>query len=121
MRRPIPAGDYVKHFDPEIPHHLAWLLAVLEQLVAHEPQALEEGGVLRVLWKAHQAGVAPSPPPALPLPGPPPKPPSRANPPHGTLVRPAGFGHRSGPANVLLLQLRHAPGLRQARSPVRAE
>ncbi len=36
MSRPIPAGDYVEHFDPEIPHHRAWLLAVLEQLVAHE-------------------------------------------------------------------------------------
>ena len=52
MSRSIPAGDYVEHFDPDLAHHRAWLLAVLEQLVAHEPQALEEGGVLRVLWKA---------------------------------------------------------------------
>jgi hypothetical protein len=59
MSRPIPAGDYVEHFDPELKHHRAWLLAVLEQVVAHEPQALEEGGT---------------------LPAPPPKPPSRANP-----------------------------------------
>ena len=44
MSRSIPAGDYVEHFDPELPHHRAWLLEVLEQLVAHEPQALEEGG-----------------------------------------------------------------------------
>jgi hypothetical protein len=80
MSRPIPVGDYVENFDPELDHHRAWLLAVLEHLVAHEPQALEEGGTLRRLWTAHQAGVAPSPAPALPLPAPPPKPPSRANP-----------------------------------------
>jgi GH24 family phage-related lysozyme (muramidase) len=54
MSHPIPAGDYVEHFDPELPHHRAWLLAVLEQLVAHEPQALEEGGTLRRLWTAQQ-------------------------------------------------------------------
>jgi hypothetical protein len=58
MRRPIPAGDYVEHFDPELPHHRAWLLAELEQLVAHEPEVLQEGGALRTLWMAHQAGVA---------------------------------------------------------------
>ena len=80
MSRPIPVGDYVEHFDPELSHHRAWLLAVLEHLIAHEPQALEEGGTLRRLWTAHQGGVAPSPAPALPLPAPPPKPPSRANP-----------------------------------------
>ncbi len=51
MSRPIPVGDYVAHFDPDLPHHRAWLLAVLEQLVAHEPEVLEEGSVLRVLWK----------------------------------------------------------------------
>ena len=67
MSRPIPAGDYVEHFDPELPHHRAWLLAVLEQLVAHEPQALEEGGTLRRLWTARQAvagagrGAVPAP------------------------------------------------------------
>ncbi|MFN9871240.1 MAG: lysozyme, partial [Cyanobacteriota bacterium] len=58
MSRSIPAGDYVEHFDPELPHHRAWLLAVLEQLVAHEPQALEEGGTLRRLWTARQAPAA---------------------------------------------------------------
>ena len=57
MNHPIPASDYVEHFDPELPHHRAWLLAVLEQLVAHEPQALEEGGALRRLWTAHQAAA----------------------------------------------------------------
>ena len=80
MSRPIPVGDYVQHFDPDLAHHRAWLLAVLEQLVAHEPQALEEGGTLRRLWTAQQGGVASSPCPSLPIPAPPPKPPSRANP-----------------------------------------
>ena len=49
MSRPIPAGDYVEHFDPELAHHRAWLLAVLERLVAHEPEALQEGGALKTL------------------------------------------------------------------------
>jgi len=79
MSRSVPVGEYVEHFDPELPHHRAWLLAVLEQLVAHEPQALEEGGTLRRLWTAHQAGVATTPAPSLPVP-PRPTPPSRANP-----------------------------------------
>ena len=54
MNRPIRAGDYVEHFDPELPHHRAWLQAVLEQLVGHDPQALEEGGTLRRLWTQHK-------------------------------------------------------------------
>jgi GH24 family phage-related lysozyme (muramidase) len=57
MSGPIPAGDYVAHFDPDLPHHRVWLRAVLEQLVAHEPQALEEGGTLRRLWTARQAAA----------------------------------------------------------------
>ena len=36
MSRPVPAGDYVAHFDPQLDHHRAWLLAVLEQLVVNE-------------------------------------------------------------------------------------
>ena len=36
MSRSIPAGDYVEHFDPDLAHHRAWLLAVLAHLVAHE-------------------------------------------------------------------------------------
>jgi hypothetical protein len=28
MSRPIPAGDDVEHFDPELADHRAWLLAV---------------------------------------------------------------------------------------------
>ena len=54
MTSPISAGDYVEHFDPELPHHRVWLQAVLEQLVSHDPQALEEGGSLRRLWIEHQ-------------------------------------------------------------------
>jgi GH24 family phage-related lysozyme (muramidase) len=68
MNHPIPAGDYVAHFDPELPHHRAWLLAVLEQLVAHEPQALEEGGTLRRLWTAHQAAAGAGPAPVADIP-----------------------------------------------------
>ena len=50
MSRSIPPTAYVEHLDPELSHHRAWLLAVLEQLVCHDPQALEEGGTLRRLW-----------------------------------------------------------------------
>jgi GH24 family phage-related lysozyme (muramidase) len=54
----VPVGDYVAHFDPQLDHHRAWLLAVLERLEVHEPQALEVGGSMRELWSA---------PPAEPL------------------------------------------------------
>jgi hypothetical protein len=64
MSRFIPAGDYVEHFDPELDHHRAWLQAVLEQLVAHEPQALEEGGTLRRLWTARQEAASAALPPS---------------------------------------------------------
>jgi hypothetical protein len=80
VSRPIPAGDYVEHFDPELAHHRTWLLALLEHVIAHEPQALEEGGTLRRLWTAHQAGVSTTQAPSLSIPAPPPKPPGRANP-----------------------------------------
>ena len=59
----IPTSDYVEHFNPQLAHHRAWLLAVLEQLVRCAPQALEEGGTLRRLWIAHQqtsAAAAPA-------------------------------------------------------------
>jgi hypothetical protein len=61
MSRPIPAGDYVAHFDPVLDHHRAWLLAVLERLVAHEPEALEEGGPLWRLWSTVPAVAAGGP------------------------------------------------------------
>ncbi|MBU6354130.1 MAG: glycoside hydrolase family protein [Cyanobacteria bacterium REEB498] len=68
MSGTIPAGDYVDHFDPDLPHHRAWLLEVLEQLVAHEPQALEEGGTLRRLWSARQAAAGGGPAPVADIP-----------------------------------------------------
>ncbi|MFM8524386.1 MAG: C39 family peptidase [Cyanobacteriota bacterium] len=68
MSRPIPAADYVEHFDPELPHHRAWLLAVLEQLVAHDPKALEEGGSLRRLWNERQTTAASASPSQSPSP-----------------------------------------------------
>jgi hypothetical protein len=78
MNRPIPAGDYVEHFDPELPHHRACLLAVLKQLVAHEPLALEEGGTLRRLWSARQEAGSAAPQPSAAAP--PASPASRGNP-----------------------------------------
>jgi hypothetical protein len=68
MSQPIPASDYVEHFDPELPHHRAWLLAVLEQLVAHDPKALEEGGSLRRLWTERQTTAAAASPSQSPSP-----------------------------------------------------
>ena len=68
MSRPIREADDVEHFDPDLSHHRAWLLAVLEQLVAHEPEVLQEGGALRSLWMADagsQVAVA-SPVPVRP-------------------------------------------------------
>jgi hypothetical protein len=58
MSRQVPAGDYVAHFDPQLDHHRAWLLAVLERLVAHEPEALLEGGPLWRLWSTAPAEAA---------------------------------------------------------------
>jgi hypothetical protein len=46
MSRPVPADDYVAHFDPQLDHHRAWLQVALERLVVHEPEALLEGGPL---------------------------------------------------------------------------
>jgi hypothetical protein len=34
MNRSVPVGDYVEHFDPELPHHRGWLLALLDRLEA---------------------------------------------------------------------------------------
>jgi hypothetical protein len=58
MSSSIPASAYVEHFDPGLAHHRAWLLAVLEQLVAHDPKALEEGGTLRRLWTERQQSAS---------------------------------------------------------------
>ena len=93
MSRSIPAGDYVEHFDPELAHHRTWLLAVLEQLVAHEPQALEEGNTAAPLdgpsgrgrYVSGTSTTAVSPTAKAPQP---------SQPAASALVRPAGFGHR---------------------------
>ena len=58
MSRPIPTHGYVAHFDPELPHHRAWLQAALERLVDHEPEALVEGGPLLRLWSSASAEAA---------------------------------------------------------------
>jgi hypothetical protein len=68
MSRSVSARDTIKHVDPELAHHRAWLLAVLEQLVAHEPEALEEGGTLRRLWTARQEIAPTAPPPSAAAP-----------------------------------------------------
>jgi len=36
MSSSIPASAYVEHFDSVLAHHRAWLLAVLERLVAND-------------------------------------------------------------------------------------
>ena len=48
----VPTSNYVSHYDPAKSHHRAWLQAVLDRLVQHEPEALAEGSELRDLWKA---------------------------------------------------------------------
>jgi hypothetical protein len=52
MTKRIPTNNYVTHFDPSKAHHRAWLQAVLDRLVSHEPEALQDGSDLRSLWKA---------------------------------------------------------------------
>jgi hypothetical protein len=56
----IPTSNYVSHDDPSKSHHHAWLQAVLDRLVQHEPQALAEGSELRDLWKAVVETKAPA-------------------------------------------------------------
>ena len=55
----VPTANYVSHYDPAKSHHRAWLQAVLDRLVQHEPQALSEGSELRDLWKAAVETKAP--------------------------------------------------------------
>ncbi|MCP9857777.1 MULTISPECIES: hypothetical protein [unclassified Cyanobium] len=57
---PIPTRNYVSHYDPTKSHHRAWLQAVLDLLVQHEPEALAEGSELRDLWKAAVEPKAPA-------------------------------------------------------------
>jgi hypothetical protein len=58
MSRPIPSRDFEDHFNPELERHWAWLQAALERLVAHEPEALVEGGPLWRPWSTEPAPVA---------------------------------------------------------------
>ena len=51
---------YVNHYDPAKSHHRAWLQAVLDRLVQHDPHALAEGSELRDLWKAAVETKAPT-------------------------------------------------------------
>ncbi|MCP9857943.1 MULTISPECIES: glycoside hydrolase family protein [unclassified Cyanobium] len=61
---PVPTSNYVSHYDPSKSHHRAWLQAVLDLLVQHEPEALAEGSELRDLWKAAVETKAPTEIPA---------------------------------------------------------
>ena len=60
----VPTSNYVSHYDPAKSHHRAWLQAVLDRLVQHEPKALQEGSELRGLWKAAVETKAPAESPA---------------------------------------------------------
>ena len=55
----VPTSNYVTYYDPAKAHHRAWLQAVLDRLVQHEPHALQEGSALRDLWKAAVETKAP--------------------------------------------------------------
>lgn len=46
---PLP-GDYCQNFDQRQPHHMAWLMAVLERLHQLDPHALDRDGDLYPLW-----------------------------------------------------------------------
>ncbi|MFU8886256.1 MAG: hypothetical protein ACNA8O_12465 [Cyanobacteriota bacterium] len=56
----VPNANYVSHYDPAKSHHRAWLQAVLDRLVQHEPEALSESSELRDLWKAAVETKAPA-------------------------------------------------------------
>jgi GH24 family phage-related lysozyme (muramidase) len=62
----VPTSNYVTYYDPAKAYHRAWLQAVLDRLVQHEPQALQEGSALRDLWKAAVETKAPQAWPAKP-------------------------------------------------------
>lgn len=55
----IPNGNYVNHYNPSKAHHRAWLQAVLDRLAELDPEALQEGGELRDIWKAAVETKAP--------------------------------------------------------------
>lgn len=59
MSNRIPTANYVNYFDPTRAHHRAWLQAVLDRLVSHDPEALQPGSELRDLWVAAVETKAP--------------------------------------------------------------
>ena len=58
----VPAGQYVRYYDPQRPHHRAWLQAALERLDELDPAALQQGSPLRALWLAGAGSGAESTP-----------------------------------------------------------
>ena len=62
----VPTSNYVSHYDPAKSHHRAWLQAVLDRLLQHEPEAMAEGSELRDLWKAAVETKAPQAWPVFP-------------------------------------------------------
>ena len=57
----VPAGQYVRYYDPQRPHHRAWLQAALERLDELDPAALQQGSPLRALWLAGSGSGAQGP------------------------------------------------------------
>ena len=55
----VPTNNYVTYYDPSKAHHRAWLQAVLDRLIEHEPKALSEGP-LRELWVSAVETKAPA-------------------------------------------------------------
>ena len=59
MSERIPNQDYVAYYDPALPHHRRWLLAVLDELTVRDPRALSEGR-LRDFWVGPKAPPPPT-------------------------------------------------------------
>jgi hypothetical protein len=59
MSKKIPTNNYVNHFDSRKSHHLAFLQAVLDRVDKLDPEALQDGGDLRSIWKAAVETKAP--------------------------------------------------------------
>lgn len=57
----VPVGQYLANLNLRLPHHMAWLQAALERLVALEPGALDRDGELYGIWQAASSD-GPSPP-----------------------------------------------------------
>lgn len=59
MRNRISPSSYAAHLDKNKAHHLAFLNALLERVDKLDPEALQEGGDLRDIWKAAVESKAP--------------------------------------------------------------